>query len=547
MYRIIRSAFLISLLTGVPVVAESPDVARQTFLKTWELVEKKFYDQALNGVDVDAVRAEYLEKLEKTPPGNTVDLINQSLGKLNASHTQLFHEDDPLYYELLDVFAHGPRGKRVRKLFDGETPRYFGILARIDAGKIRALVPGGPAELAGLRVGDVIEEADGEAFHPIRSFNNPKPVTLTVKRGDERLPIQVQPKEIQPREAFLQSIDDSAKVLEQDPYKIGYVRMWSYAGEPYQQALTEVLTGKLNETDGLLLDLRGTWGGASPDFAELFLSQTELTMTDRDGENFGIKAPGYSAPIMILVDDTVSSGKELLAYNLQKSGRATIVGSPSRGAVLGGALHLLPHGYALYLAGADVAVDGKRLEGVGVLPDHYLPQEIHFENGQDTLLRTGTGFLVWPLIERDLKNRWHIDQQLRSEKRSSDLDLDNQEWLRTLLENHGWPSREIYQESAQTAWLIAQHADNDLEFQKYCLKVLTEAVEKGRAPAKERAYLQDRVLVNQGLPQIYGTQVTLKDGKLMPKELKEPESVNERRKSVGLPTLEEYLETFPRD
>lgn len=536
------------LLSVAPVSGQESRLAegKEVFLQTWRLVESNFYDPHLNGVESESVKQSYLEKIQSQPE-RALELTNESLAELRASHTRLFHESDPLYFELLDVFAHGPLEKKIRARFDGQLPWYVGILARVEDRTVKAVAPGGPASAAGLLVGDEIQQVNGQPFHPINSFAGKadETVALQVKRKDKVLELSLTPRRIQPREAFLKSISDSAKIYDEPPYKIGYVRMWSYAGEAFQEKLSEVLQGKLKETDGLVFDLRGSWGGASPQFAELFVSQTELVMKPRGAEPFVMKAPGYSAPVMILCDPTVSSGKEILARNLQKSGRATVLGSPSRGAVLGGELHLLPHGYALYLARAEVTVDGQSMEGLGVFPDHYLPEEYHMRDEEDFLVYSGKNYLLFDLIERDLKYRWFVDQQARTRDYISIEDRQNQAWLKTLLQNHGWPSREHFKEAAQTAWLIAQHADNDLEFQQYALTLLSEAVEKGRALPKERAYLQDRVLVNQGLPQVYGTQVKRENGVIVPRtEIKDRDGVDERRKLLGLPPLQEYLDTF---
>lgn len=534
----LRVLLILSLLS--PGWCQTPDAARNIFTEVWQLVETQFYRADLNGVRPDEIEKEYSVKLSAQPE-ELVRLTNQSLERLQASHTHLYSAADPLYYELLDVFAHGPLGSEIGELFGGELPSYPGILARINEGRVEAMVPGGPAARSDLKLHDEIIEADGFPFHPVESFGRAgKPVRLKVKRADQVLEIEVTPEQIQPREAFLKSIEDSVELWEEPPYRIGYVRMWSYAGEPYQEKLREILLGKLRDTDGLVLDLRGSWGGASPDFATLFGSQTELKMVTREGEAHTMSADTYNAPMMILTDGSVSSGKELLAYNLQKSGRAKVVGSPTRGAVLGGALHLLPDGYALYLAQADVTVDGRRLEGVGVTPDFEFFPEWHVQDGADALPRQGKGWLLVALLKHDLERRWHWDQAFRPE-----LARDNQAWLKQILENHGWPSRELFGEKAQTAWLIVQHSDNDLEFQKKALVLLREAVKNGKAPLSEQAYLEDRVLVNQGEPQIYGTQVIKKDGEIVLKPVRDRATLNERRKSVGLGPIEEYLSQFP--
>ena len=54
---------------------------------------------------------------------------------------------------------------------------------------------------------------------------------------------------------------------------IGYVHVWSYASDAYQEALEQLLgEGALKDADALVLDLREGWGGAVPDYLDLFNS-----------------------------------------------------------------------------------------------------------------------------------------------------------------------------------------------------------------------------------------------------------------------------------
>lgn len=75
-----------------------------------------------------------------------------------------------------------------------------------------------------------------------------------------------------------------------------------------------------------------------------------------------------------------------------------------------------------------------------------------------------------------------------------------------------------------------------------CLGLLEAAVEAGEAEAKDLAYLFDRVRVAEGQPQRYGTQFTITNGQLEPAPLEDPANVDERRASVGLMPLAEYVE-----
>ena len=79
---------------------------------------------------------------------------------------------------------------------------------------------------------------------------------------------------------------------------------------------------------------------------------------------------------------------------------------------------------------------------------------------------------------------------------------------------------------------------------KRCLDLLAAAVEAGAAARRELAYITDRVLLAEGEPQEYGTQVTVRDGQYEPRNLRDPDTVDERRAAVGLEPLADYLGRF---
>ena len=97
----------------------------------------------------------------------------------------------------------------------------------------------------------------------------------------------------------------------------------------------------------------------------------------------------------------------------------------------------------------------------------------------------------------------------------------------------------------RVTWLLVQHADSDPDFQRYCLALMYEA--RSDVDIQNIAYLEDRVRVNDGRPQLYGTQFTIDDaGNLAPLPIDDPEIVDSRRKKVGLPPLAEYEEDLRR-
>ena len=112
----------------------------------------------------------------------------------------------------------------------------------------------------------------------------------------------------------------------------------------------------------------------------------------------------------------------------------------------------------------------------------------------------------------------------------------NGDRLAEILESHGWPTiSTVGAEAARRAWLIAQHADRQLDLQRKVLALMTRAVAAGDAEPQHLAMLQDRVLVNEGRPQIYGTQTAgVVDGAPVPWPCEDPERLDERRAEVGL-------------
>jgi hypothetical protein len=106
---------------------------------------------------------------------------------------------------------------------------------------------------------------------------------------------------------------------------------------------------------------------------------------------------------------------------------------------------------------------------------------------------------------------------------------------------HGWPGRSLAGEDGATAaWIITQHADHDPAFQERMLELLQEAVERDEASVKHAAYLTDRVCVNRGRPQIYGTQFGGSAETYGPQPIADRSGLDERRAGVGLEPFAEY-------
>jgi hypothetical protein len=115
--------------------------------------------------------------------------------------------------------------------------------------------------------------------------------------------------------------------------------------------------------------------------------------------------------------------------------------------------------------------------------------------------------------------------------------------LREIIAGYGWPGYALVgEQAAEAAWQIAQHAILDPDLRDTCLKLLHQAVEAGDAQGWQLAKLTDSVLMQKGEPQVYGSiMVGGPDGALIPWIISDPENVDARRASVGLPPLAEQL------
>ncbi len=123
------------------------------------------------------------------------------------------------------------------------------------------------------------------------------------------------------------------------------------------------------------------------------------------------------------------------------------------------------------------------------------------------------------------------------------LHAQNAKQLEQIIDSIGYPTIDKVGETAsEAAWLIIQHSIGHPSFMKKCLHLLEKAVQENKANPKNVAYLSDRIAVFEGKPQLYGTQFDWdENGKLSPNSYDDFSKVNQRRKSIGLNSLEEQI------
>ena len=390
---------MVSLSLGLAFDRATPSASAQSdlFDTVWETINDTFYDPNFNGVDWDAAAEDYRPRVaQASSQTEKAALINQMLAELETSHTHLYTPDEPAYYQLLGIFY--PRSSELQNQIQATFPdgkiEYVGIgaITTEKNGKtfVKAVLDGSPAAAAGLQMGDQILGVAGEPFQPIAAFvdKTDQPVSLQIQRSPDpgsQQELTITPKRYDGITMFLDAMDDSIEVIEASGKQIGYVHIWSYAGDQYQQKLVEELIyGRLKDADVLILDLRDGWGGAPPTALYPFTARgPSVTNIRRDGRTWTYHSQ-WDKPVVMVVNEGSRSAKEILAYGFQQYDIGPVVGSPTPGAVVGGTPFLMPDGSLLYVAVVDVYIDETvRLEGVGVTPDVVVPAPLVYAQGAD--------------------------------------------------------------------------------------------------------------------------------------------------------------------
>lgn len=389
-------AFLFLLLGGPCLARDLPRSGHPVFDRAVTLVVDNFYDAAALGRFGAAVRQEIEDErqpLTASSPKHRVDAaIDAVLASLGASHTGRFTPGTIAYYELSDIFRFAIR-RDVKRLFppDGDVSYAgIGMITRLENGTrfVSDVYDGAPADRAGIRVGDEILSVDGAPYREIDSFRDKagRSVKIALRRDRDAPPltVAVSVERLKPLPAFEKAIEQSLRVSEREGRRIGYLRLWTLSSPGGLDVVARALaTGRLKDADGVIVDLRGRWGGGPANAAELFVGGVPtFRLIPRSGKDV-LANVHWSRPVVAIIDEGARSGLELFAYALKANG-IPLVGARTAGALLAGRAFLLPDDSLLELAVSDAVIDeGLKLEGRGVDPDIPVPFTLPYAAGRD--------------------------------------------------------------------------------------------------------------------------------------------------------------------
>jgi hypothetical protein len=152
--------------------------------------------------------------------------------------------------------------------------------------------------------------------------------------------------------------------------------------------------------------------------------------------------------------------------------------------------------------------------------------------------------------------RWRADLPLGAEMlwnateyaNSIAIDCDNTEWLNEQLRDIAWFDVPTYgAEADSNAFFLVQHADRSPEFQRAVLSALVHLPPE-KTSRRNVAFLTDRVALNSGKPQLYGTQGRCSmGGDWKPSDIQDEANVDDRRREMGLGTISERIAEMSRE
>ena len=135
-----------------------------------------------------------------------------------------------------------------------------------------------------------------------------------------------------------------------------------------------------------------------------------------------------------------------------------------------------------------------------------------------------------------------LQKELFEMAKSGD-DAKNSKRLEEIVRQFGWPSSIVVGTKA-SARAFAMLLKAPLALRKAYWPILVKEYEGGFLSGENIASLTDSILVEEGLEQNYGTQVSVKEGEVFVGPVANKETLNDRRMALGLMSMEDYLVTY---
>jgi carboxyl-terminal processing protease len=370
------------------------------FVRSLRFLRSRWASALLGGVLGAGLAPAFVgaEESAASPYANLA-IFARALSHIEVSHVEPPDQDALVYgairgmVDTLDPHSSFLDPEEVARLNADTEGRFGGVGVEIDVRDgwitVHGVMPGGPAERAGLRAGDRFLTLGGVGARDLRVSE-----AVRIMRGEPGTSVTVRVRREGVEEAV--EISMTREVIEVEavearvlPDRIAYVRIRSFQATTTTE-LRAALDAAVRQTEGaggvrgVLLDLRGNPGGLLDEAVlvadEFLASGTIVSTRGRGGELLG-EASAHAAgtrpdwPMVVLVDYYSASAAEIVAGALRDHRRALVVGTRTWGKGSVQNVIDLPDGSALKLTVARYYTpSGASIQAVGIEPDVVVEQ-----------------------------------------------------------------------------------------------------------------------------------------------------------------------------
>lgn len=357
---------------------------KELFLETWSLVKSSYWDNDLNEQNWNRWKRRYAGKIETEEDACVA--INSMLASLNDPYSRFLSRNE------------------FQEQNNSIDSKIYGIGINIASlsGKIYIInvIKGAPADIGGLKPGDMILKINGkdikgdgifQAASSIKGSLNTF-VDLEILRGNKKLSKKIKRAEIKIRTVESEILDK----------EIGYIRIVSFISSDTPVEFIDALN-KVKDANALILDLRGNTGGLFQNalfVANMFLEKGDIVkIIGRGGFDSSYSAEEkdyvYDKPLVVLVDGESASASEIVSAALKDNERALIVGTKTYGKGVVQKVYAMPNHMGMNLTIARyLTPNGSDIDKKGIEPNYLVEiTKDDWKNNNDSQLNFAKNML----------------------------------------------------------------------------------------------------------------------------------------------------------
>lgn len=355
----------------------------QLFEEAWSRLRDGFYDAKMHGVDWNAMKKKYRQMaIDAEIKSEFHNVMRQMIAELNASHLGIGGGTRPSNAVPASTSATGYLGAELTEI-------------AVDGGgrKILSLTKGGPADQAGLRVGDIVTRIGSKKLgastdvDQLLAGKSGQEIDIRYRpiaedgHGDERTARGVKPINAgQMRQMrYAQWIKRNVRMVRSSSKgRLAYIHLNAMNQQnlaQFQRAVGQ--WSQSRRIRGMVLDVRNNGGGNIHQQLMQVLTAKPFAWVKLRGAPRRVSQPSlfWDKPVVVLINENSFSDAEVFPWIFKTLKRGKVVGIPTPGGVIGTNDISLSDGTRFRIPRVGYyGIDGTNLEGHGVKPDVFVEE-----------------------------------------------------------------------------------------------------------------------------------------------------------------------------